>query len=99
MRGPLRVAVAALSLLGLLGGCLILVHGGFETSGRRGAWPVFVPLPLAYLLVGLMLAQSGLALLWLLRQARWRTRAQVGAGLGWLASVWGLTALLRWMVG
>jgi hypothetical protein len=96
MRGPLIAAVAALSLLGLLGACLVLAHGGFETSGKRGGWHVFVPPPQSYIMVALMLAQSGLALAWLVQQTHWRRGAQVAVAAGWLAAVWGLTALLRW---
>ena len=42
---PARLAVAAMLILGLLGGSLVLAHAGFETSPRRGGTSTFVPLP------------------------------------------------------
>ncbi|RFC34874.1 MAG: hypothetical protein DID92_2727744306 [Candidatus Nitrotoga sp. SPKER] len=43
-----RISIAALFVLGLLGGTLIVAYSGYETSPRRGETPVFVPAPEAY---------------------------------------------------
>lgn len=62
-----QAAVAALVLLGLLGGSLIVAHAGFATSPRRGGPSTFVPAPEAYVLAAIMYAMSVLGLLALLR--------------------------------
>lgn len=65
-----QIAVAALVLLGLLGGCLIVAYSGFGTSPRRGGPSTFVPAPEAYLLAALMYAMSSIGLLALLRSRK-----------------------------
>lgn len=67
---PAQLSIAALVLLGLIGGSLIVAHAGFETSPRRGGTSTFVPAPAAYVLAAVMYLQSGLALVVLLRNRR-----------------------------
>jgi hypothetical protein len=62
-----QVAVAAIVLLGLLGGSLIVAHSGFGTSPRRGGPSIFVPAPQAYLLAATMYGMSAIGMLALLR--------------------------------
>ncbi len=64
---PARVSVAALFVLGLLGGTLIVAYSGFATSPRRGGTPIFVPIPEAYVMAAAMYSMSCLAMLVLLR--------------------------------
>lgn len=63
-----QIAVVALVVLGLIGGSLIIAHTGFETSPKtRGAQPVFVPFPQAYLMFAAMYGQSFIGMLVLVR--------------------------------
>jgi len=87
---PLRLSIAALFVLGLVGGTLILAHAGYETSPRRGGAPVFVPLPQAHVMVAAMYGMSCLAMLALMRE---RTTSFVWAG----AAVAGYV-LLAWQL-
>lgn len=64
---PAKLSIAALCLLGLLGGSLVVAYAGFETSPRRGGTPTFVPAPQAYVMAVVMYLMSCLALLALLR--------------------------------
>ena len=75
-----KLSVAAIVLLGMLGGALIVAHSGFETSPRRGGHSVFVPAPEAYLLAATMFGMSALGLLALLQQ-RGASVAAMGAAL------------------
>jgi hypothetical protein len=59
--------VAAIVLLGLIGGSLIVAHSGFATSPRRGGPSTFVPAPQAYLLAATMYGMSFVGMLALLR--------------------------------
>jgi hypothetical protein len=59
--------VAAIVVLGLIGGSLIVAHSGFATSPRRGGPSTFVPAPQAYLLAATMYAMSFIGMLALLR--------------------------------
>lgn len=59
--------VAAIVLLGLIGGSLIVAHSGFATSPRRGGPSTFVPTPQAYFLAVIMYAMSFVGMLALLR--------------------------------
>jgi hypothetical protein len=86
---PLRLSIAALFILGLVGGTLIVAYSGFETSPRRGGTPVFVPAPEAYIIAAAMYAMSCLAILALLRNKTtsllWAGVAVAGyAVLAWL---------------
>ena len=74
---PLRLSIAALFILGLVGGTLIVAYSGYETSPRRGGTPVFVPAPQAYIIAAAMYAMSCLAMLALLRN---RTKSVLWAG-------------------
>ena len=65
-----QIAVAAIVLLGLLGGCLIVAYSGFNTSPRLGGPSTFVPAPEAYLLAALLYAMSSIGLLVLLQSRK-----------------------------
>ena len=65
-----QLAVAALIVLGMLGGSLVVSHSGFGTSPKHGGPSTFVPAPQAYLLAVLMYAMSAVGLLALLRNRR-----------------------------
>jgi hypothetical protein len=91
---PARLSIAALVVLGLLGGSLIVAHAGFETSPRRGGTPTFVPAPEAYILAGVLYLMSALAMLALLRDRRFSRPAIVGAALAYPAAAAALVALL-----
>jgi hypothetical protein len=71
---PARVAIAALVVLGLTGGTLVVVHGGFETSPKRGGTPVFVPAPQAWLIAATMYGMSLVGWVALVRE-RWHSIA------------------------
>ncbi len=75
-----QIALAALVILGMVGGSLIIAHRGFETSPKtRSAQPVFVPFPEAYLMVVAMYGQSLIGMLVLLRA---RKTSKIGICLG-----------------
>jgi hypothetical protein len=75
-----QIAIMALVILGMVGGSLIIAHTGFETSPKtRGAQPVFVPFPEAYLMVAAMYGQSFIGMLVLLRA---RKTSKIGIFLG-----------------
>ena len=82
---PLRLSVAALFILGLVGGSLVMAYSGYETAPRRGGTPVFVPMPQAFIIAALMYAMSCLAMLALLRSRTtslaWSGLAVAGYGL------------------
>lgn len=86
---PLRLSIAAMFILGLLGGTLIVAHAGYETSPRRGGTPVFVPAPEAYIIAAAMYGMSCLAMLALLRD---RTKS-----LFWSAMAVAVYVLLAWL--
>jgi hypothetical protein len=65
-----QVSVAALVLLGLVGGSLVVAHAGFETSPRRGGWSVWVPAPEAYVLAATMYLMGALGWLALIQARR-----------------------------
>ena len=91
-----QIAIMALVVLGLIGGSLIIAHTGFETSPKtRGAQPVFVPLPQAYLMVAAMYGQSFIGMLVLLRA---RKISKIGISLsvlGYIAVALTLISLWR----
>ena len=85
---PLRLSIAALFILGLVGGTLIVAYSGYETSPRRGGTPVFVPAPEAYIIAAAMYAMSCLAMLALLRS---KTTSLLWAGVavaGYVVLAW-----------
>ena len=67
---PAQAAVAALVLLGLLGGSLIVAYSGFATSPRFGGPSTFVPAPEAYVLATILYSMSAIGLLALLRNRK-----------------------------
>ncbi len=85
---PAKLSIAALALLGLLGGSLIVAHAGFETSPRRGGASTFVPVPEAYILSSVMYLMSCLALLVLLRNRQASTTTMVLAAGAYVAAAW-----------
>jgi hypothetical protein len=68
----LVASVVAFAALGMVGGCLVVAEGGFGTSGKRANSYVFVPVPQAYIMAGIMFVMSGIAVMWLLQQAKAR---------------------------
>lgn len=78
---PAKISIAALCVLGLLGGSLIVAHAGFDTSPRRGGVSTFVPAPEAYLLSAVMYAMSYLAL-WVLLRDRQASKATTMLAMG-----------------
>jgi len=85
---PLRLSIAALFILGLIGGTLIVAYSGFETSPRRGGTPVFVPAPQAYIIAAAMYAMSCLAMLALLRSKTTSLFWAAVAVAGYVALAW-----------
>ena len=77
---PAQLSIAALVLLGLIGGSLIVAHSGFETSPRRSGTPTFVPAPEAYVLAVVMYLMSCIAVIALLRN-RNTSRPAIAAAL------------------
>ena len=74
---PAQAAVAALVLLGWIGGSLIVAYSGFATSPRRGGPSTFVPAPEAFVLAAILCSMSAIGLLALLRnrKASWISTA------------------------
>jgi len=66
-----QVSVAAIVLLGMVGGSLIVAHGGFETSPKHGGHSVFVPAPEGYFMAATMYGMSILGMIALIREWRW----------------------------
>ena len=62
-----QLSIAALVLLGMVGGSLIVAHGGYETSPKRGGVPVFVPAPQSFIVAAMMYGMSVLGMVALLR--------------------------------
>lgn len=87
---PARLSIAAMFVLGLLGGTLIVALSGYETSPRGGGTPVFVPAPQAYVMAAAMYGMSCLAMLVLLRT---RTKS-----LFWAAVSVAVYGLLAWLL-
>jgi len=86
---PLRLSIAAMFILGLLGGTLIVAYSGYETSPRYGGSSVFVPTPQAYIIAAAMYGMSCLAMLALLRR--------LTTSLIWAAAVVSSYVLLAWL--
>ena len=91
-----QIAIAALVVLGLVGGSLVIAHSGFATSPKtRGVHSVFVPLPEAYLMAALMYGQSFIGMLVILR-ARKVSKIGIFIGvLGYATAASILVSLLR----
>lgn len=62
-----QLAIAAIVVLGLVGGSLIVGYAGFATSPKRGGSSTFVPVPEAYFLAAIMYGMSFIGMLALLR--------------------------------
>lgn len=91
---PARLSIAALFLLGLLGGTLIVAYSGYETSPRRGGASVFVPAPEAYFMAAAMYSMSCLAVLVLLRERTKSWPVSLAAVLGYFVLAWILVQLV-----
>jgi hypothetical protein len=94
MHKALIASVTALAGLGLVGGCLIVAGSGFTTSYKRAHWQVFVPVPQAYIMAAIMFALSGIAVLWLLQQAKARSSGLVVCAAAYVGVAVVLTRLL-----
>ena len=90
-----KLSIAALVLLGLLGGSLIVAYSGFTTSSKTGGASVFVPAPTAYVLAAIMYAMSAIGLLALLRAKQVATIVSVVAFAIWALSAVFVSELLR----
>ncbi len=91
---PAKLSVAALFLLGLLGGCLVVAYSGFETSPRRGGASTLVPAPQAYVLAVVMYLMSCLAMLALLRDRGAPARVVAVAFCGYIVAAWIVVKIL-----
>lgn len=91
---PAKLSIAALLVLGLLGGSLIVAHSGFETSPRRGGSSTFVPAPEAYVIAVVLYLMSCLALAALLREWKAAKAISVAAFAGYGVIAWGLVHVL-----
>lgn len=91
-----QLAVAALVLLGLLGGSWIVAHSGFATSPRRGGPSVVVPAPGAYVTAAFLSGMSVIGVLALLRHrnASWKATCIAAALYAVAAAL--LSAVLAW---
>jgi hypothetical protein len=74
LKGAGLVAVAALFVVGFIGGTLIIAHSGFETSPKRGGASVFVPAPQAYFLAAMLFCMAIIGWVALVREW-WRSIA------------------------
>ena len=72
-----QLAVAALVVLGAVGGGLIVAYSGFGTSPKYGGPSTFVPAPQAYFLAAVMYSVSVIGMLALLQswQSSWHLTA------------------------
>ena len=69
---PARIAIAALALLGLIGGWYILLAGGFHHGAQYSTETTFVSGPAAWLMAALFFAMGTIALAALLQAVRAR---------------------------
>lgn len=88
------LAVAAMVVLGMVGGALIVAHSGYTTSPKRGGTRIHVPAPEAYVLAAALFGMSFIGLIVLLRAqavSRWVMAFAMGSYgvIGWL--------LIRWL--
>lgn len=89
-----KLSVAAIVLLGMLGGALIVAYSGFATSPRRRGHSIFVPVPEAYVLVTMMFGMSALWMLALLQHCGASVGAMGAALVGYGAVAACLTVVL-----
>ncbi len=89
-----QVAVAAIVLLGMLGGSLIVAHSGFGTSPRHGGTSTFVPAPQAYFLAATMYGMSIIGMLAILQGRKASRTAIVISLLMYAAAAGFLTTVL-----
>ncbi len=85
---PARISIAALFVLGLVGGVLVVAYSGYETSPRRGGTSVFVPAPEAYVVAAAMYGMSCLAMLALLRHRSRSWALSIAAVLAYVVLAW-----------
>lgn len=86
-----QVAVAAIVLLGMLGGSLIVAHSGFGTSPRHGGPSTFVPAPQAYFLAATMYCMSAVGMFALLQN---RKTSRIATAIAVLAYATAATILI-----
>lgn len=67
---PARVAIAALALLGLIGGCYFLLAGGFHHGTRFSRETTFVSGPAACLMAAIFFVMGATAVAALLQAGR-----------------------------
>lgn len=91
---PAKLSVAALFVLGMLGGSLIVAYSGFETSPRRGGSGTFVAVPEAYILAAILYLMSWLAMTAILRDRGVPMGTYVAASVACGAMAWGLVRVL-----
>ncbi|MEO8013892.1 MAG: hypothetical protein ABI642_07090 [Polaromonas sp.] len=89
-----QAAVAALIMLGMVGGSLIVAYSGFGTSPRHGGSSTFVPAPQAYLLAATMYGMSAIGLLALLSNRKASRTVITLAAVAYAIAAAGLTAVL-----
>jgi len=87
MQNAAYASIFSMFALGLFGGCFIVAGSGFTSTGRRGAWEVFIPPPQAYVMAAIMFALSVIAMLWLLQQAKAIRRTYIIAGAAYFGAV------------
>ena len=63
----------------MVGGSLIVAHGGYETSPKGGGTPVFVPAPQGFFIAAMMYCMSVLGLVSLLRSGHQSTTTVAAA--------------------
>lgn len=66
----IQLAVAAIVMLGMVGGGLIVAYSGFGTSPKYGGPSTFVPVPQAYFLAAMMYGMSAIGMLALLQNQK-----------------------------
>ena len=72
-----QLSVAALVVLGMVGGGLIVAYSGFGTSPKYGGPSTFVPAPRAYFLAAVMYSMSVIGMLALLQS--WQPSSRLTA--------------------
>jgi hypothetical protein len=91
-----QLAIAALVVLGLVGGSLIIARSGFATLPKsRGVHSVFVPVPQAYLMAAALYGQSVIGAAVLLRARSASATGMLVAGLAYLGAAFLLVSFWR----